>query len=250
MKIISKFQDYYDCGIAYGIDEKIRFDRQTKFIDEKFASLHYKVYKFLMDNSWYRLIQTKNYIGFCGKVIPYIYIKIEKITKVNKKNQYKFVQEYFCYDIYEYLEIFKKYFLGNELFDRTYNCTFYKKAIKFDIKKVKKDIDNFFDDNTNEKEYLFLKYKVPYFANYLITENKDNKLFFKQNFVLLPKLKDFKFSKKVSALEAFQEISMYVAWLQNQEVDTKIDDKYLLKAKGFDCYSFKKNPTKRTKKIC
>lgn len=33
MKIISKFLDYYDCGLAYSIDEKLCFARVTKIVD-------------------------------------------------------------------------------------------------------------------------------------------------------------------------------------------------------------------------
>jgi len=32
MKIVSKFSDYYDIGLAYGIDEKLRFARESQSI--------------------------------------------------------------------------------------------------------------------------------------------------------------------------------------------------------------------------
>jgi len=35
MKIVSKFPDYYDVGLSYGIDEKLRFERSTKAVEHR-----------------------------------------------------------------------------------------------------------------------------------------------------------------------------------------------------------------------
>jgi hypothetical protein len=33
MRIISKFKDYYDCGLSYGMDEHTKYVRETKIIE-------------------------------------------------------------------------------------------------------------------------------------------------------------------------------------------------------------------------
>jgi len=46
-------------------------------------------------------------------------------------------------------------------------------------------------------------------------------------------------------MQAFQEISMYLGQLNLAEnTIVQIDDKYLAQRKGYDCYSFRKMPTK------
>ena len=47
MKIISQFSDYYDIGLAYGIDEKLRFERDKicKNLSKNAGSCFYQLYK-------------------------------------------------------------------------------------------------------------------------------------------------------------------------------------------------------------
>jgi len=52
-------------------------------------------------------------------------------------------------------------------------------------------------------------------------------------------------------MQAFQEISMYFGQLNLAEnTIVQIDDKYLAQGKGYDCYSFKRMPSKRRVKRC
>ena len=98
---------------------------------------------------------------------------------------------------------------------------------------------------------MFDTYKETYFVveDYCIEENEHT--FIKEKITLLPQLKQYKFAKVVPPMQAFQEISMYLGKINSVEDNTvTIDDKYLAQGKGFDCYSFKKMPSKKKIKDC
>ncbi len=85
MKIISKFQDYYDISIVYGVDEKLRFKRVTKVVsDRRVYGGAYIRHSYSKDNTKHRVTFYYNHIGFCGTVYPFVHIDIEKVVK--KKN--------------------------------------------------------------------------------------------------------------------------------------------------------------------
>ena len=110
-----------------------------------------------------------------------------------------------------------------------------------------------FDKKYDKYIKLFDLYKMPYFyveSRYDLKE-KDNRWCISTDTILLPQLKQYKFAKAVQPMPAFQEISMYLGKLNAVEDNTvTIEDKYLAQGKGFDCYSFKKMPSKRKEKSC
>lgn len=93
---------------------------------------------------------------------------------------------------------------------------------------------------------------MPYFLLEMFTEKDVNGCTYpKHKNTLLPVLKALRFAQVKSAIDAFQEISMFLGRLNTQEDNTvSIGDKYLAQAKGFDCYSFKKEPEKKPRKKC
>ena len=98
MKIISKFQDYYDIGIAYGVDEKLRFNRKTMDTDttvEELRCVTRIVYR--KQEQYYRILCHFNVMLFCGKAYPLVHVKVESISKKDKKFFYKLVDEVYCY---------------------------------------------------------------------------------------------------------------------------------------------------------
>ena len=250
MKIISKFQDYYDIGIAYGVDEKLRFARETaevKTVGDKLRAITKIVYK--KQGQYYRILCHYNVILFCGNAYPFVYVKVEAIHKRDKKFFYTNIDEEYCYSV----EALDKYLAQ---YDRPIA------EIKNEYEKVgsyywhvddfKKYVQGHFDKSYSEYIALFDTYKVPYFS--IETKYTSDK---KQNegkvtrTLLLAKLKQYKFAKVVPPMQAFQEISMYLGQLDLAEDNTvQIEDKYLAQGKGFDCYSFKKMPSKRREKKC
>lgn len=211
MLIVSKFHDYYDTAIAYGVDKDTVYKRET--IDH---SLNLP----LVGGHDLYSVYGKDYvvIGFAGDLYPMVRIR---------DTQWPFENTYYFYtykDLKEYLD--KE-----------------KKKISYYSGWGRNSLKTFFDKNRwNFLNKYFREYHCPTFiyrkdssGNYIITTN--------------PILKDYAFYRIKDSFTAFQEIHMFLAGvLGNIEKDiTPIDDKHMLKQKGFYEYSFKKLPTKKKK---
>lgn len=64
------------------------------------------------------------------------------------------------------------------------------------------------------------------------------------------KLLDIQFQQVKNSFQAYQDLSMFIAAMNTNEDIKPIPDEYLAKQKGFNCYSFKKDPTKHKAKRC
>ena len=244
MKIISKFQDYYDIGIAYGVDEKLRFDRvtmETNTTIDELRSATKIIYR--VQEQYYRILCHFNVILFCGKAYPLVYVKRESITRKDKKLFYKLIDEEYCYSI-EALDSYITHYHHpiaeiKEEYEKLGHCYWY-------VGNFKKYVEGHFNKRYDTHVSLFELYKKPYFyveSRYYKNDKEIDCI--ATDTILLPQLKQYKFAKAVPPMQAFQEISMYLGQLDLAEDNTvTIEGKYLAQAKGFDCYSFKKMPTK------
>jgi len=97
MKIISKFSDYYDCGLAYGIDEKLTFIRKSMIVDESYSRLCHFSKTTVKNGMKIRISFKYKMMGFCGNFIPFVYIIVEEILKKNKVFYYKFIEDDYLY---------------------------------------------------------------------------------------------------------------------------------------------------------
>lgn len=222
MYIVSKFRDYYDTAISYGIDKQCVYKREKKEIENKGS---YQNGFSTFRNDWYVRTST---IGFCGKLYPV-------------------------------LEIFKSYWDSSKPGDVFYDFESVKKFLeehKIHLPEKSKYRNSFFCRNRLDnmlaiKEYfqvkednkLFMEHKVPVFI-----KRKHN------FFVVNPCLKDYKFYRVKDPHTAFQEIYMYMAGvIGNTEKETvDIDDTIRAKQHGFNEYSFKtlkgdKKPRKKNR---
>jgi len=250
MKIISKFQDYYDIGIAYGVDEKLRFERVSKempTIVQELRSIIKVVYR--KQSQYYRILCSFNVTLFCDKAYPLVYISVEKIKKVNKKFTYELADNTYCYDLNGVDEYISEHYKPLDEIKDDYERLGYSCWNRNTLKKYVKE---HFTQDFAQSLSLFDVYKKPYF--YLESIRRVDEKGFEHTetkTILLAQLKQYKFAKAVPPMQAFQEISMYLGKLDLTEDNmVTIDDKYLALGKGFDCYSFKKIPKKREKKIC
>ncbi|MCF6245273.1 MAG: hypothetical protein L3J43_09580 [Sulfurovum sp.] len=250
MKIISKFQDYYDIGIAYGVDEKLRFERVTMDASTKVDELRSVtkiVYK--KQSQYYRILCHFNVMLFCGKAYPLVYIKVESISKVNKKFTYKLIDENYCYSEGEVDTYVSGYYKPLSEIKDEYERMGY---CNWDNNDFKRYVQKHFTQDFKKTLTLFMLYKKPYFyIESKYWKNEKDVECIGTDTTLLPQLKAYKFTKAVPPMQAFQEISMYLGKLDLAEDNTvTIEDKYLAQAKGFDCYSFKKMPRKKKVKSC
>ncbi len=250
MKIISKYSDYYDSGIAYGVDEKLRFNRKQIEVDETLRIFPPQVINTRKKGKNLRAVLYFKLLGFCGEMYPLVHVVIENVTQKNKQPVYHKRVEFYIYD-YQQLEMYMakhiiplKEVNNHKLFSGYYYSRY---AWSLDLR-----VKEFFERKYLNAKLFFTKYQVPYFLLEEFVEKKKNgydQARFKNT--LLPTLKDIKFVQVKAPIEAFQEISMFLGSLRTNEDDTvMIGDKYLAQAKGFDCYSFKKEPEKKTRKKC
>lgn len=244
MRIISKFNDYYDGAQGYGIDKELVYLRKTEESkppsDISTFINHYsrEIYE---DNGGRYLIMNqarkkhrkavrfaKTFIvGFCGEIRLCV-----KVTEFADK--FGNIKEHYCYtreDINEHLYVPDVKFNKGDYFCK-------------DIRLV---FDRF--DRNRMRQY-FIDHRVPCFVSYsgwaAPFPSKDRK--FKRSLIHNPCLKDIQFYKVHDAYSAFQEISMFMGSLGKDapEMDN-IADEHRIAGHGFDKFSFRKLPTKRRK---
>lgn len=250
MKIISKFSDYYDSGIAYGIDEKLRFTRKSVIVDDVISIKSPSFINSDKKGEALRAVLYFKLLGFCGDIYPLAHIVLEKRVRENKIESYVPLKEAFAYDVESvrnFLDSYIRTISKKRKKHQGINGYHMGSSWKRDL-----HIKAFFDKKFVKSEALFFKYNVPYFLAEVRLEKGINGYYYSKNKnTLLPILKALKFSQVKSAIDAFQEISMFLGRLRSQEDNTvMIGDKYLAQAKGFDCYSFKKEPEKKPRKKC
>lgn len=247
MRIISKFSDYYDSAQGMGIDKTRVFVRKKEEIWKEEARRRYghdlqdaqssNWEKFKPHISGYlptfkqrSMYITPFSIVFCGKV----YYGIELYTVYTLKGE---VREY-MYTLDQVRTIYRKH--GAKLRKKPkyqYRWQNHNKLDNVD------DINRYLRVDSTHEQFLIDK-KIAIGA-YEFQPTFDT-------FTVNPCLKDFGFQKVFSPYQAFQELDMFVSGVlpDTDNAMANISDEDLLKGKGFDCYSFKKEPTKHKRKAC
>lgn len=246
MRIISKFHDYYDIGLSYGIDPKVIYKRKTKniIIDPTFEKnevtkqydIAKKVFSEFGDintlscrvcfgNKETLEVDSYGCICFCGNIYPFVECK--------NYNSKKFEYLYSLSEVDKLVDgfnsklIYNKYYkISNNFFSRNTRDTF-KKFFNYSSKM---SYDNLID--------LHLYYDSPIFIY-----EKSNKF----KIIINPKLQDFRFYKIYDSYTTFQNLSMFMSGVlgvkENEAIS--IADKDLKHMKGFNEESFRKEPTKK-----
>jgi hypothetical protein len=245
MRIVSETHDYYDGVQAYGQDQSrvyVRISRKENF--------HFNVFPHL--NTYYSSASLEHadqrLVGFCGKLYPVIcmwmstpgectrlaYKCLYSISEVDayvKKHWDKIRQEkYFG----------KKYFGKRKKYERRYNSTLF----------LQKDVKEFFraiEAAQNTCEKWFVQGQSPIFIITYPTY-KECKITWNAS------LKNVQFYKVLDPQTTYQELDMYLGGVlgltnkrgrpsyQGQKMDDTVSDNDLMAAKGFDKWSFRKEP--------
>ncbi len=273
MKIVSKYKDYYDAGLVYGIDEKLYFKREQS--EERInTTFRWDGFELTSKEVKYSIILFPLVVWFCWEFHPFYRIQIEKEiwgkTDINQVYTYTyddFIQVFI--DIWCQLKNtkYKSYHHGAS----SKMKTTFKDALVFkdfelwislsSIYDYLNNISNDYDRRGMKKDYKALKdiFQTRWVA-YFIAGAYDFEIIERQHYsdihwlnhiVTYPILKDYKFSQVKDAYTAFQEISMFL-WNMNNPDDTMVkpDDKYVAYSKWFCSHSFKKRPTKSEEKPC
>jgi len=212
MRIISKFKDYYDGGVSYGIDADRIYMREhvTRTIDTiRLPSSGFFNYP----------LNDFNLVGFCGEVYPYRDFDQRKFPKDPKQNLMYGMRG--CYFQYEY-------YPSNNVI-----------PIKDKRKRAYMKENYYTLVNSRKIKNLFLEYRTPVF--HLKQKNRDLIL------DINPSLKDLAFYKVVDVYQAFQRISMFLGNELATEHSPEVpvgSDNVIRDSKGFDNKSFRKEKSK------
>jgi len=248
MKIVSKFQDYYDCGLAYGVDENIVYTRTEHVERIKMVNGSNTREVRLRDNrptryginspSWYRL--QPNYLHFCGMVYPfYRLFKSEKIGRDRKTGE-DVIREWTEY-YWDNESVSKEYSVSREKSRHAYNP-----GEPFDMAN---EWNVIIDDELNQR------YQSPIVVEVFGTIEQRQAFrpiyhdVSEVNHIINPCLKDYGFGNLIDPYTAFQEISMYLGMLQNPEdkdLDPTATDVEKINQHGMDpVYGFRKPPVSK-----
>lgn len=204
MRLISKFHDYYDTAIGYGIDPNCVYERKTeKFrrpslklgkVDTPFTRIR-KIFKIPRGEGLFQII-------FCGKIYTGYTGKDSCITYGNE----------------EVLDAIKKD-------EDKYHVRFYSSWRFNDLKRI-------LESKLAEDKIMKLHHDTGIPVIY-VDENK---------VIYNPMLSDYSFYKVMDSYSAFQEISMFISGVlggQSPKI-VQLPDKDILTKHGFDKMSFRK----------
>ena len=262
MRIISKFHDYYDAALAVGADERVVYERKASVLQPiptewKFVERipHY------LEGSGYRdggsLNFRKHYfnirpviVALAGKI--YHGIGIKKMSKDTFRVAHW--EEEFFYDLDSYLAHLDEHKIVTPTLTR--RDKYYKKSWGkrepwwLGYLYYKEGAEKWLTvERPDQYRDLFIERKVPILTRTTTTKYSRT---CDESIELNGNLAKFQFYRRLNAYLTYQELDMFIAGTCSREENPMagIDDEHLAQAKGFDCYSFKKSPTKRQPKEC
>lgn len=214
-----------------------RVEKESE-VHTPYASDHY--YQF--NSPYHAKIEIRSQaIGFCGKM----YFFLEMNLKDNMGSRYYDCKDYrktrkYCYKL-EDIDTYVRHYFDDEDYE-AYSNREYKGKSKWPVSQKRFQFEAMFEaigrwPNTSK---AFEFYHCPIFRAYQASG--------KQFIVINECLKHFEFIKVFDPYAAYQELAMY---LGNQAIPIKpipkLDDKTMSEIKGFDKFSFRKDPTKKRK---
>ncbi len=230
MRIISKFHDYYDSVQNMGIDTTCIYVRELKEYTFIQKGVDWRDKNTVREARLGRGHSNTFYdcstflIGFCGSIFPGIRVT-EMWSPYKKTTSDKFF--YSKEELNSFRETLSKE-KKNDIITGKFSYWNHR--------------GDFFNDSWNNYKENFIHYKVPIF----IVEQPygQNELFLRLN----ANLKDHDFQKIKDPYTAYQEIYQYISGVlgTNSPKTIEIQDKDKIIKRGFDKWSFRKLPSKKT----
>lgn len=250
MRVISKWQDYYDVIMRQGMDQSCTWIRDCKMNGDR-IKLPYLHLNFVNAETY-----TFRYmIGFCGNLYPCIEIKYGQ--DYSRKSKYCYSSE----DVRKFVEeIYPKYYA---------NYMKPPKSKRYSIRRKlgldRKSIDLYFKESSEIKTDLFVKYACPVFIiiGYMDTWNSASKyngnIIFHGPRKLEGNITDAdwrdalldkrQFYRIFPTDQAYQEIYMYLSGVLGvgNPIVPVPSDKIKRDLHGFDKHSFKTRKDRKKK---
>ena len=256
MKIHSKFHDYYDTALGFGIDPNCHYVRHTKTFQKKSNSELTSEFDLIHDltimeeyfdevprmgNSWQRLDSRFEdseafCLLFCGRLYPFLKVKTRAKTFGGSEKLH------FIHNIDDVDRLMKKY--GTK-----------KEQEKYAGTKKKKGRSRGWNSYSKYFRYSFFKRRsmVKFFEKYsgitsdrLMTPHYETGIpVFLVNYQFIehnPCLKEHEFFRTIDAFQAFQELSMFISGVLGGQspLMVEISNESKIHKAGFDEKSFRK----------
>lgn len=246
MRIISESHDYYDCVQSQGQDRTCTWVRGIE--DFQFGGWDFpKIHMYTGD--WDQICIEQIIVGFCGKIYPILKVKktlcytMDEIVECIRSKVTKLQYEDFQKNRYRktYIGLVRRHLL--EFYEEcrqkqtAYADVFVENGCPVFVAEYQP-----FDAGQNNSMIRFHGRKDQEAKVYLPRVTDLQKC--RRRFVSDRMLKDYGFYKLFPTQTAFQEIHMYlggVLGFSNPHVPVP-DDKTMRDIKGFDKWSFKKEP--------
>jgi len=236
MRVISEFRDYYDVVQAQGQDQSLLYVRKerTVVIKNEDFPFPYMLHYGGMYWGFRRLISPimRQYIiGLCGKIYPVIHLSS---SRDNNKA--------WCHKLEDVDVFIEANFKKKEVAEYYLPHNSRKVTVKVWDSSVRRYLfDKFFKECEAKKEAfqeMFIQERCPIIVGaWRSARSKDTKIVYNAC------LKDYEFFRVIEPYTAFQEIAMFMGNLAVplKEIP-KIPDLVMVSAKGFDEFSFRKQP--------
>ncbi len=263
MRIQSKFKDYYDAGMAHGLDEALTFRRFPREIK---ATLPYTNQRRYGDGG--SLLASYHLIGFCGRMYPAVVINLPnsigmlfKEDRATRKVCYKvedidvWVKEHFDDSTFnEYMsgEVPANY--NRRLWRGPPRCDFYGQATGAILRRNFRNPIGFFTRAETERDRYRDLFEKEYTPIIVPGEPREVKTKYgwggwERPWIANGSLKEWEFFRVFDPFMAFQEISQFMGSLaEPRKPMPHIDDETMAEIKGFNKKtSFRKDPSPKKK---
>lgn len=268
MRIISKFHDYYDPVMQYGMDKECVYERnyqeiilenewffsrrgpvemtkERREIEEFGKNFQKNISTTIVDSRFYerkptQFLGTESYgfILFCGEIHQFVQIALRE--NMNEFRHYTFSEEDIKKKVSQHDQDVIESYINEE------SCEFNKSGLFRYRSKYPKLYNSFFQQPTTKQYNELIDFHIKYQSPIILLEYMHNKI----KLLINPDLSKYEFYKVFDSFSAFQKIYSFISGvLGNKEKETSdIGDNDLKEMKGFDDWSFKKEPTKKKRR--
>lgn len=250
MRINSDFHDYYDVVMGEGQDQSLVYQRHKR--EELLESFPFHSYYSFRENQ--STIRTRSHhIGFCGKIYTVLEMIPVKYGNLNTKEARD--HRRWCYTLEDVDNFVRSNFKPDDF--ANYQAKGYAAKNPWYYNDRRHNFESFFQKNEEYRQSIerraapfFENLRPVFVATYEPVWEKIGKWGSKQTsagrIAFNCSLKQYEFYRLFPPFQAFQEINM---WLSNQAVPIKpipeMSDEIKAESKGFDKWSFRKEPTKK-----
>ena len=234
MRIKSNFHDFYDSVMAYGQDQSIFYLRKP--VEE---SLHkVAVFPFLCGSGPWTSSKMPTIegriVGFCGKIYPVAEIAVSRTYNIDGRYDPKQMKA-FCYTMEAVDAFIQANFRERQL--EGYLSKGYNRYWTVTHQGAFAEWFERCAEAKGKYQKVFVEHKTPLF----VTESRR----FDHVIVFNACLKDVEFYRVMDPYTAFQDLAMYWGGMaQDNRPIPAVSDKDMVTAKGFDKWSFRKEPKK------